>query len=266
MRQIRLTVAYDGTAFSGWQSQLDQRTVQDELETAILRATGIQLRVIGCGRTDAGVHAMRQTVTLRYDGPIPGDAFRPALNRFLPGDMTVLESKDVPYTFHPIRDIVRKRYRYLIHDGRTHEPMLRRHCWLCRFSSLDIEAMRNAADLLVGKHDFTSFASKGSPRVTNVRTVNELTLERISPEILSPLRSAILENEDVEERSFIAIEIEADGFLYNMVRNIVGSLVDVGRGSKSVEWMSDVLEKKDRSIAGPTAPAEGLYMINTVYP
>ena len=266
MRQIRLTVAYDGTDFAGWQSQLDQRTVQDELETAILRATGIQLRVIGCGRTDAGVHALRQTVTLRYDGPIPGEAFRPALNRFLPGDMTVLESRDVPYTFHPIRDIIRKRYRYLIHDGRTHEPLLRRSCWLCRFNSLNLNAMQEASRSIVGTHDFTTFATTGTPRTTHVRTVYELTLRRTSIDQFHPLLAAIDAPGAAKESPLIEMEIEADGFLYNMVRNTVGTLVDVGRGAKPAEWVADIIEQRDRTVAGPTAPPQGLYMVNTVYP
>lgn len=266
MRQIRLTVAYDGTEFAGWQSQVDQRTAQDVLEAAITQATGITLRVIGCGRTDAGVHALRQTVTFRYDGPIPGEAFRPALNRFLPGDLTVLESREVPYEFHPIRDIVRKRYRYLIHDGKTQEPILRRYCWLCRFSSLDVDAMRDAATSLVGKHDFTSFATTGTPRTTHVRTVFDLTLRRASTDLFHPLLAAIADPDAESVSPLIEMEIEADGFLYNMVRNIVGTLVDVGRGAKPASWVADVLEQRDRTIAGPTAPPQGLYMVKTVYP
>lgn len=261
-RQIKLVLAYDGTRYSGWQRQPDRTTVQGTLEDALQRLLGVDTRTTGCGRTDAGVHALRQTVTFFTDSTMPvstmpAAAFRPALNRFLPDDVTVLEACDVALDFHPISDIVRKRYRYVISDRADHEVFLGRYCWQRR-CPLDAERMHSAAQALVGTHDFSSFETTGSPRTSSVRTVFEVSVQRVATDAAHLFSVA-------SSSGFVVLEIEADGFLYNMVRTIVGSLVEVGRGAKEEGWLADVLAACDRSAAGPTAPPTGLFMVDATY-
>ena len=248
MRSIKLTLAYDGTAYAGWQVQPGQNTVQDVLETAIEKITGEQLRAIASGRTDAGVHALGQVVGFRSETHLPPDVIRRALNAELPRDIAVLDAADAADDFHPIRDAVRKRYRYVIHDGPVRDVFRRRYCWQYN-SRLDAAAMSRAAQALVGKHDFSSFETTGAERKDSIRTVYELQVER---------------GRGVQE-DLITIEVEADGFLYNMVRAIVGTLVEVGRAAQDESWVAEVLAAADRRAAGPTAPPQGLFLVRVDY-
>ena len=216
MRTIKLTLAYDGTAYAGWQFQAGQTSVQEVLETAIEKATGQKARVIGSGRTDAGVHALGQVAAFRTESRLPADVLRRALNAHLPQDVAILEAADVDEGFHPIRDARRKRYRYTICDGPVRDVFRRSTAWYCRFD-LDAEAMHRAAQALTGTHDFQSFQTQGSKRRSTVRTVFDLQVRRGGG----------------PDRHLITVEIEADGFLYNMVRCIVGTLVQVGRGNRA---------------------------------
>ena len=283
MRTLKLTIAYDGTAYAGWQFQPDQPTVQETLENAIATVTGERVRVLASGRTDAGVHALGQVVGFRTESTLPPEVFRRALNANLPDDVAVLEVAEASDDFHAISHVRRKRYRYVIHDGPVRDVFCRRFVWQYGYGRLDAEAMHRAAAALLGTHDFSSFESSGDPRATSVRTVFDLCVQRgragerrkeglgirdwglgMGDGGNAPrLRSRGACNNDSDD--FITIEIEADGFLYNMVRAIVGTLVQVGRGVRSESWPGHVLRAADRSAAGPTAPPQGLTLVKVEY-
>jgi tRNA pseudouridine38-40 synthase len=248
MKTFKLTLAYDGTDFLGWQRQPAKRTVQGELEAAILRITGHWSKCVASGRTDAGVHALGQVVSFQSDTRLPPAVLTKALNAELPEDMLVFEVAPAPDGFHALRDALRKRYRYVIEDGRPRDLFDRKYLWHV-YQRLDVEAMRAAAAPLVGTHDFASYETSGSPRLSTVRTVHDLFVERRPSELTDR----------------IIIEVEADGFLYNMVRNIVGTLVAVGKGRGAIGWPAEVLALKDRTKAGMTAPAQGLFLVGVDY-
>jgi tRNA pseudouridine38-40 synthase len=249
MRCIKLTLAYDGTAYAGWQSQPDRTTVQGTLEAAIEKIVGHPASVLASGRTDAGVHALGQVATFHTGNPLPADVLGRALNAQLPRDVAVLAVEDMPEGFHPIRDALRKRYRYLIHDGPVRDVFRRDYCWHYVHGRLDASAMHRAAAALQGRHDFSSFESSGAPRADSIRTVFEFTVQRGR----------------AGEGDLVAFEIEADGFLYNMVRALVGTLVEVGRAARGEHWPAAVLQAADRRAAGPTAPPQGLFLVSVSY-
>jgi tRNA pseudouridine38-40 synthase len=248
MPTFKLTLAYDGTDFAGWQRQPNRRTVQGELEAALQRITQQHSKCIASGRTDAGVHALGQVVSFQTNTQLPGPVLTKALNAELPEDILVFEVAEAPAGFHALRDAVRKRYRYVIEDGRNRDVFDRKYVWHV-YQQLDVEAMKEAAAPLIGTHDFASFETSGSPRLTTVRTVLDLLVERRAGELTDR----------------IIIEVEADGFLYNMVRNIVGTLVAVGKGKESTAWPAKVLQLRDRTKAGMTAPPQGLFLIGVDY-
>ena len=248
MPTFKLTLAYDGTDFAGWQRQPAERTVQGELEAAIERITRQRSKCVASGRTDAGVHALGQVVSFESETKLSGDVLRKALNAELPEDMFVFEVTEVPPGFHALRDAVRKRYRYVIEDGRFPDLFDRKCLWHV-YQRLDERAMQQAAEALVGTHDFASYETAGSPRLTTVRTIYDLLVERRPAELTDR----------------VVIEVEADGFLYNMVRNIAGTLVAVGKGRESVAWPDEVLKLRDRTAAGMTAPARGLFLVGVEY-
>ncbi len=248
MPTFKLTLAYDGTEFAGWQRQPAARTVQGELEATIERITQERSKCIASGRTDAGVHALGQVVSFPSETKLDGPTLTKALNAELPEDMLVFEVVEAPPNFHALRDAVCKRYRYVIQDGRLPDLFDRKYVWHV-YQRLDVEAMQAAAAALVGTHDFASFETAGSPRLTTVRTVFDLSIERRPAELTDR----------------VVIEVEADGFLYNMVRNIAGTLVAVGKGKESPTWPGHVLALKDRTKAGMTAPARGLFLVWVEY-
>ncbi|MDR3183196.1 MAG: tRNA pseudouridine(38-40) synthase TruA [Planctomycetaceae bacterium] len=258
MRRIKLEIAYDGTHYHGWQRQNDAASIQETIEKTLTKITGRPIRITGSGRTDAGVHALKQTAAFSTDSNLPAEVFYRALNGFLPPDIRILSAAEVPMSFHPINDAAAKRYRYLIDDNRPPSPLTRNYCWVYR-ERLDAAAMQAAAQHLLGTHDFACFQTQGSPRKTTVRTVSAVLVERIAvtkdmPTMYSPL---------------IRIEVEADGFLYNMMRTIAGTLVLLGTESRrrNVKTLplQTVMESKDRRLAGPTAPAHGLYLVDVRY-
>lgn len=244
MRYFKLTLSYDGTEYAGFQWQENARTIQAELEQALETIVGQPVRVRASGRTDAGVHALGQVVGFGGPTQLPPETLVRALNANLPRDIIVLAVAEVPADFHAIRAARRKRYRYVIQDGRLPDVFCRRFAWQIP-RNLDLAAMQQAAAVLVGRHDFSSFESSGSPRVSSIRTIYELLVERRPGDHL--------------DRIFI--EIEADGFLYNMVRNIVGTLVEIGLGRTLPTAMAEILAAKDRTAAGQTAPAHGLFLL-----
>lgn len=248
MRFLKLTMAYDGGAYAGWQVQPDQRTIQGELERGWTQVTGESVRAIASGRTDAGVHALGQVVSLRTASHLPCDTLRRAVDANLPHDISVLTIAEAPDGFHAIRDAVNKRYRYQILDGPVCDVIARHFVWHVR-QRLDEEAMGVASQCLKGRHDFSSFEAAGASRATSVRNVTDVKVIRHV------------------ERGFdrIKLEVAADGFLYNMVRNIVGTLVEVGRNRRDAEWVREVLHGRDRRNAGPAAPPHGLFLVRVDY-
>jgi tRNA pseudouridine38-40 synthase len=248
MRWLKLTLAYDGTAYAGWQIQPDQPTVQGTLQGAWREITGEQVRLTAAGRTDAGVHALGQVASVATESTIPNDELCRALNARLPYDMAVLAVDDARQSFHATYDAVSKTYRYRIDNGRIRSVFDRQYSWHYP-RPLDAYQMQVAGQALVGRHDFASFETAGSERPDTIRTIFRLVVARGSD----------------DQADFITLEVEGDGFLYNMVRAIVGTLVRVGCGARPGEWVADVLSARDRRRAGQTAPAEGLFLVHVNY-
>lgn len=244
MRNIKLTLSYDGTDFHGWQRQPGLRTVQEALEQAIERLTGVRPGATASGRTDAGVHALGQVAHFFTASRHPPGVFVRALNALLPRDVRVLAAEEMPQAFHATLDAKSKRYRYVIDNGPVASPFHLRYSWHIHHP-LDIEAMARAGRLLLGRHDFRSFETEWPNRTSSVRTVVDL-------------------NVDIEKH-LVSIEVEADGFLYNMVRAITGTLMLVGTGKRPESWVGDVLRAENRVEAGPTAPPQGLFLVRVAY-
>jgi tRNA pseudouridine38-40 synthase len=245
MRNIKLTLAYDGSDFNGWQTQPGFRTVQETLERAIATLTGEpRIRVKASGRTDAGVHAVGQVVNSYTSAWQPCEVLVRAINAHLPADVVVRAAEEVPQAFDANRDARRKLYRYVIHDGPVADPFLRRYQFHTRHR-LDVAAMRRAAEPLWGRHDFHSFETGWPNRMSSVRTITHLAVNRFGDRIW--------------------LDVEADGFLYNMVRAIAGTLVNVGRGYWPETQVAEILRAEDRRLAGPTAPAQGLFLMRVTY-
>jgi tRNA pseudouridine38-40 synthase len=251
-RWLKLTVAYDGTAYAGWQMQPSEPTVQAAIEAAWQEITREDIRVTAAGRTDAGVHALGQVVGIATQSQLSiGDLHR-GLNAVLPEDVAVVAIEEAGDGFHATHDAVGKTYRYQIHTGRTPAVFDRRYSWHYPHE-LDVAAMHAAAQALLGKHDFSSFESVGSERSSSVRTITEISVERGGGERV-----------DVAGER-VTIEVTGDGFLYNMVRAIVGTLVEVGRGNRDASWPAEVLAARDRRAAGQTAPPHGLFLVRVEY-
>lgn len=248
-RTFKLTVAYDGTAYSGWQAQRGRRTIQGELEAALLRILRSETNVRASGRTDAGVHALGQVVSFEAATTIAGPRLQRALNGHLPADISVLTLEDAPPGFHATYDAVGKLYRYVLCDGPLRDVFRQRYCWQYP-QRLCAETMHEAAQLLLGTHDFRSFESHWPNRQSSVRTVSRLDVRR----------------EAAWGPDTLTVEAYADGFLYNMVRALVGTLVEVGRGRRPAGWVGEVLAAQDRGRAGHTAPPQGLYLVQVDFP
>ncbi|MFO0965590.1 MAG: tRNA pseudouridine(38-40) synthase TruA [Gemmataceae bacterium] len=245
MRNFKLTLSYDGTEFAGWQTQPGKRTVQETLEHAIARTTGAErVRVNASGRTDAGVHALGQVANFFSDTRLSPEKLLGAINAHLPADAAVLDCVEAPQAFDANHDALRKLYRYVIHDGPVPSPFLRRYCCQSRHR-LDAGAMARAAEPLKGRHDFHSFETDWPNRMSSVRTITHLAVNRFG--------------------DYLWIDVEADGFLYNMVRAIAGTLINVGRGYWPETKAPEILALQDRREAGPTAPAAGLFLVRVTY-
>ncbi|MCG6911853.1 MAG: tRNA pseudouridine(38-40) synthase TruA [Deltaproteobacteria bacterium] len=245
MKNYLITIEYDGTAYHGWQRQKNDATVQAEIERALAVMTRETIVVNGSGRTDAGVHALAQTANFKSGAGLSPQAFRMGLNSLLNGDIVIRDCRTVADAFHARYDARGKVYRYRIWNDSLPTAIERRYVWHIR-SELDFYAMQKAAALTIGEHDFRAFEGAGSPRSTTVRRVTRAELAR-------------------DLSGNIRFTIEADGFLRYMVRNIVGTLVDVGRSRMRPEDFKTVLESRDRAQAGATAPPQGLYLVKVVY-
>ena len=246
MRRIRLIVAYDGTNYCGWQVQANGPTVQARLQKAIEDLIGEKTNVTGASRTDSGVHALGQVVVFDTTKNIPDWKFAQAINQRLPEDIAVRSSVEVPADFHPRYTHVKKTYEYRILNCRTRLPQERLYSHFVP-AKLDIEAMREAGALFVGEHDFRSFASIKTTVDSTVRTIYSLELRR-------------------EQGDILILRVTGNGFLYNMVRILAGTLIKVGLGQKSIEEVREALEHPQAKAAGPTAPAKGLTLVSIEYP
>lgn len=250
VRNIRLVLEYDGTGYHGFQAQDNTAlpTIQGELEGAIETICREKLRITGSGRTDAGVHALGQVVNFHTRSTVPTERFPAALNSVLPRDIRVKEAEAVPLDFHARFDAVSKTYVYLVDNRPLTSVFLRNYAYHVSLP-LDVGAMRRAAELLVGTQDYASFRSSGSSVKTSVRTIYEFDIQ-----------------ESEACNGIIKFKVRADGFLYNMMRNMVGTLLEVGLGKFSVEDVAAILAARDRRLAGPTAPPCGLYLVEVEYP
>lgn len=245
MRRIKLTVAYDGTDYCGWQIQPNGITVEEVLNRALSRLTGEEMRVIGASRTDAGVHARGNVAVFDTASTVPPERFAYAVNPLLPEDIVVVGAEEVPQDWHPRYQNSVKTYEYHILNREMPDPLRRRESWHVSFP-LDLDSMREAAAYLRGEHDFRSFCSIHTGVKTTVRTIYTLDIDRSG--------------------NLITIRISGNGFLYNMVRIIVGTLVEVGRGFRTPENMRDILNAEEREKAGATAPPQGLVLVSIAYP
>ena len=241
-------IRYVGTDFFGFQVQPDRRTVQGELNRALREAFGEESRVTGCSRTDAGVHANELAITIESDTlTVPPDRLPLAISRFLPEDLSLIFAKECDDSFHVRHDVLYKEYVYRIKNSRVRDPFEARRSWFLPrpIDGDKIALMNEAASRLVGKHDFAAFMADGSDVTDTVRSVKEISVEK---------------SDDI-----ITVRISADGFLYNMVRIIVGTLVEVAYGRFTPEDVENILKSKLRKNAGQTAPPHGLYLNRVVY-
>jgi tRNA pseudouridine38-40 synthase len=250
MRNLKMIVSYDGAEFSGWQVQPNAITVQGTVASVIGRITGEKVLPQGSGRTDAGVHALAQVMTFVTQSSVPTGNFLKAMNDILPASVRVLEVTEAPPDFHARHSARAKTYRYRIYREAICPPFLARYVWHYPYPLAE-ETMAKAAALVVGEHDFTSFAAVDPERgredsaASNVRTIFSSSWERLGEEVVYTVRGS--------------------GFLHHMVRNLVGTFILVGKGTLQVEDVTRILEARNRSAAGATAPANGLYLVGVEY-
>ena len=240
MKRIMLTVAYDGSAYSGFQEQNNAPTIEGEINRCLKELLGEEIRVVGGSRTDAGVHALCNVAVFDTESRIPGEKISYALNQRLPEDIRIRESREMPAGFHPRHCESRKTYEYKIINDKFPIPTKRLYGHFT-YVPLDERRMKAAAAYLVGEHDFKSFCSAGSQVLSTVRTIYDIQAER--------------------EKEEITIRVTGNGFLYHMVRIIAGTLMEAGKGLWEPDHMKDIIAARDRSAAGPTAPAGGLMLV-----
>lgn len=240
MKRVMLTVAYDGTNYCGWQIQPNGNTIEAELNKHLSELLREEIKVSGVSRTDTGVHALCNLAVFDTNARMPGEKISYALNQRLPEDIKIQNSREVEPDFHPRFVPTKKTYEYRIYNSEFPNPVERLYAHFT-YVSLDVEKMSQAATYLVGEHDFKSFCAKGAQVETTVRTIYECTVEK--------------------QGSIISIKVSGNGFLYNMVRIIAGTLMEVGMGKLQPEDITDILKAKDRAKAGPTAPARGLTLV-----
>lgn len=243
-KRVRLTVAYDGTNYHGWQLQDNGNTIEAELNKALTALFGEEIRVIGASRTDAGVHAMGNIAIFDTESRMPAEKISYALNQRLPEDIRIQRSEQVAPDWHPRHTASRKTYEYRIYRGEFAMPVRRLYTYFT-YRPLQLDAMRRAAAFLTGEHDFKSFCQTGAQVESTVRTIYSIELE--------------------EQGAELVIRVCGNGFLYNMVRILAGTLLEVGQGKRSPESVREALAAKERAAAGPTAPAQGLTLIKYEY-
>ena len=246
MRNIQLIIEYEGGAYCGWQRQINGLSIQQVIEESIGRVTGQEVRVTGSGRTDAGVHALRQVANFHTASRLGERSLLMGINSLLPADIVIKEICERPLSFHSCFDAVSKVYLYRIWNRPVRPALERNHAWFI-WMPLDLSRMVEALPVFKGTHDFSSFCSTHTDSENHIRTILAITVEK-------------------DPSGMIHISMEADGFLRYMVRTIVGTLVDCGRGKCNRERAADILAAKDRRMAGLTAPPQGLFLMDVKYP
>lgn len=244
-RNIRLLLEYDGSRYHGWQRQPGDLTIQEVLEEALQRLTGEPVKLIGSGRTDAGVHALGQVANFRTHSTIPLKAFHAGLNSMLPYDIAVLEARVVPLEFHARKSALSKTYEYRILNRPSRSPLHHHYGWWLA-PKLDLEAMAVAAALLPGEHDFSAFRASGSGN-------------------RNPVRRIFSAGWQTHPGGWLRFAVTGNGFLRGMVRSLVGTIVEVGKGKAAPELLAELLQSGERRLAGPTAPGQGLYLVQVAY-
>ncbi len=255
MRNVKLVIEYDGTRYRGWQIQREGLTIQGVLQERIAKITGEQVPVIAAGRTDAGVHALAQVASFKTVSRLPCDTIRTALNALLPRDIKITEALDIDESFHPRYDAKGKVYFYIIANMQVLSPFVCNYAWRIP-QDLDFHVMCSAISLLQGTHDFTSFRAHGCGAKTPTRTIFYSSVEKI--DVIDFMTTGI-------RGKFLKLRIEGDAFLRHMVRNIAGTIVEVGKGRLGAEMIPELLNSRDRKLAGPTAPAKGLFLERVNY-
>ena len=245
MSNFKITIEYDGSAYHGWQRQASDRTIQGEIEDALKTMTGNIVSVTGSGRTDAGVHALNQAANFRCATSLTPEAFLKGLNSLLPEDIVITSCKMVSEKFHARYDVKSKVYHYRILNRLLPAAISRHYAWHIR-KELDLSAMKEALSYIIGSHDFKAFEGSGSPRASTVRCITNADL--VKP-----------------DNDYLVLKIEGDGFLKFMIRNIVGTLVDVGFNKITPQDFKQIIITKDRNLAGITAPAHGLFLMEVKY-
>jgi tRNA pseudouridine38-40 synthase len=275
LQSWKLTLAYDGTEFSGWQVQPGERTVQGELQAALKRVCGESPLPQGSGRTDAGVHALGQVASFALAAPIPAENLQRALNRTLPPSIRILETRTVRSTFHARHSAVAKTYEYRVFRGAICPPFLAPYVYPCSWP-MDVETLQRASRILVGTHDFLSFAATDPELASRGLDEDAEPYERplprpgfqADPPMAATVRtifSSVWEARPSQEGELLVYRVRGSGFLHHMVRNLVGTMLDVGRGRTGVDEIAGILAARDRSAAGPTAPARGLFLCSVEY-
>ena len=244
-KKFKIIVEYDGSAYHGWQRQKTDPSVQEKIETALATMTGVRLTLTGSGRTDAGVHALGQTAHFSCHTRLEAGELLRGLNSLLPGDIVIRDCQQVPESFHARFDVRRKTYQYRILNRPLPAAIGRQYLWQIR-RPLDTDAMARGLAHIIGTHDFKAFEGTGSPRAHTEREIFRAEIEK-------------------EAQGILAINIEGSGFLRFMVRNIVGTLVEVGTGKRTPEDFRHILASRDRSQAGATAPPQGLFLVRVDY-
>jgi tRNA pseudouridine38-40 synthase len=244
-RNLRLTLEYDGSRYHGWQRQKNAPTIQESLEQALARLTGEAVRVMGSGRTDAGVHALGQVANFHSTSHLPLSAFLHGLNALLPIDIAVLDAAEAPPDFHARKSARGKTYEYRILNRPIRSPLLRPYAWWIS-QPLNLTAMQEAAGALAGEHDFSAFQASGS-------------------RVKSPVRRVVNAGWEAAEGDILAFTITASGFLRGMVRSLVGTMVEMGRGKRPETELTELLQTGERRRAGPTAPPQGLFLLEVAY-
>lgn len=271
LQNWKVTLAYDGTDYQGWQVQPGLPTIQGELQAALGRITGESPLPQGSGRTDAGVHALAQVASFGLGAPIPRENLQRALNRTLPPSIRISEARTMPSTFHARHSAVAKTYEYRIFRGEICPPFLARYIYACPWE-LEFDKLKVAAQLFEGEQDFRSFAANDpdlSERDQNALPANAFTdanLRIPSHSTVRTIYTSAWEKRQSDGGALFVYRVRGDGFLHHMVRNLVGTMIEVGRGQFAIEEVSRILEARDRSEAGPTAPARGLFLHSVEYP
>ncbi|HEY3382337.1 MAG TPA: tRNA pseudouridine(38-40) synthase TruA [Vicinamibacterales bacterium] len=261
-RTLKLVLAYDGTSLVGWQRQAEGLSVQFLLEAGLAAIEGAPVTVVGAGRTDAGVHALGQVASCRLEHPIPAETLRRALNARLPGEVRVLDVESMPETFHARYSALRKTYRYLVLNAGIVPPFVGRYVWHVP-SVLDVSRMAEAARLLEGAHDFAALQGAGSAVKNTTRELAGVSVSQTN--VGRVFGEALAGGESMGAARVVVFEMTGNGFLRHMVRNAVGSLVEIGHGHREPAWLGEVLRSRDRTLAGPTAPAAGLFLVRVDY-